>query len=131
MNRLKLVVGLVTAMVIGAACTDTTAPMHSVDGVWHGVAGDESVTLSLTMHSDQSVSGFGYDSSASDGATVFPVRGTVSGPTVVLLFDPATVKAGFSGQFSNEATLHGSVDLSRFTGDLELTRVTSSAEPTS
>jgi hypothetical protein len=120
----------VIAVVSGAACADATAPMHSVDGVWRGTAGDESVTLSLTMHGDQSVTGYGYDSSASAGATAFPVRGTVSGPTVVLLFDPATVKAGFSGQFSNAETLHGSVDLAHFSGDVQLSRISSTPAPT-
>jgi hypothetical protein len=107
----------VLTVVSGAACADATAPMHSIDGVWQGTAGDESVTLSLTMHGDQSVTGYGYDSSASAGASAFPVR--------------ATVKAGFSGQFSNAETLHGSVDLAHFSGDVQLSRISSTPAPAS
>jgi hypothetical protein len=122
MRRVALVVGVLTMMVL-AGCGDATAPTHSVDGMWRGVIGDQSITLSLTTHSDQTVTGSGIDSSATDGVKVFPVRGTVAGPTVVLVFDPITVTSGFSGKFLNDQTLTGAVDFPNVTGDLRLARV--------
>lgn len=104
-----------------AGCGDATAPTHAVDGTWRGTIGDQSIALSLTMHNDQTVSGTGIDSSAT-GVLSFPVRGTVSGPTVVLIFDPVTVTSGFSGKFLNDETLTGSVDFPSIAGDLRLVR---------
>jgi hypothetical protein len=104
-----------------AGCGDATAPLHSVDGTWRGTIGDQSIALSLTMHNDQTVTGTGIDSSAT-GVLSFPVRGTVSGPTVVLIFDPVTVTSGFSGKFVNDETLTGSVDFPSIAGDLRLAR---------
>ncbi|HWZ58391.1 MAG TPA: hypothetical protein VNW46_05385 [Gemmatimonadaceae bacterium] len=109
-------------MMMLAGCGDATAPTHSVDGTWRGVIGDQSITLSLTMHSDQTVTGTGIDSSASAGVKMFPVRGTVAGPTVVLVFDPVALTSGFSGKFMNDQTLTGSVDFPSVTGDLHLVR---------
>jgi hypothetical protein len=104
-----------------AGCGDATAPTHSVDGTWRGAIGDQSIALSLTMHSDQTVTGMGIDSSAT-GVLTFPVRGTVSGPTVVLVFDPVSLTSGFSGKFVNDETLTGSVDFPSIAGDLQLSR---------
>jgi hypothetical protein len=120
MQRIRLVVGIMTMMVL-AACGDATAPLHSVDGTWHGTIGDQSITLSLSMQSDQTVTGTGIDSSAA-GVLSFPVRGSVAGSTVVLVFDPVSLTSGFSGKFVNEETLTGSVDFPNVTGDLSLAR---------
>jgi hypothetical protein len=120
MQRIRLVVGIMTMMVL-AACGDATAPLHSVDGTWRGTIGDQSITLSLSMQSDQTVSGTGIDSSAT-GVKTFPVRGSVAGPTVVLVFDPVTLTSGFSGKFVNEELLTGSVDFPDVTGDLSFAR---------
>jgi hypothetical protein len=110
-------------MMMLAGCGDATAPTHSVDGTWRGAIGDQSITLSLTMHSDQTVTGTGIDSSASAGVKTFPVRGTVAGGTVVLVFDPVALTSGFSGKFMNDQTLTGSVDFPSVTGDLRLARL--------
>jgi hypothetical protein len=111
-----------------AGCGDATAPTHSVDGTWRGTIGDQSITLSLSTHSDQTVTGTGMDSSAA-GVNFFPVRGSVAGPTVVLVFDPVTLTSGFSGKFVNDEALSGSVDFPNITGDLELARQTGHATP--
>jgi hypothetical protein len=122
MRRAWFAVGLLSLGVL-AGCGDATAPMHSVDGVWQGTSGTESLTLRLTMHTDQTVTGSGIDSSMIAGVQVFPVSGTVSGPTVVLVFDPVAVSAGFSGKFVNDETLTGSVDFPHFAGDVRLSRL--------
>jgi hypothetical protein len=120
MRRIRLVVGVMTMMAV-AGCGDATAPLHSVDGTWRGAIGDQALTLSLSMHSDQTVTGTGMDSSSA-GVKLFPVQGTVAGPTVVLVFDPVTLTSGFSGKFMNDETLVGSVDFPNITGDLQLAR---------
>jgi hypothetical protein len=123
MRRVALLVGVMTMMAL-AGCGDATAPTHSVDGTWRGIIGDQSITLSLATHSDQTVTGTGIDSSVSAGVKTFPVVGTVAGPTVVLVFDPVTLTAGFSGKFLNNQTLIGSVDFPNVTGDMHLARLT-------
>lgn len=103
------------------ACTSPTEPTHSATGLWKGVVGPNVLTLSLVMHPDRSVSGAGIDST-NGHATEFPVRGRVSGSTVVLLFTPASVDSGFSGQFGDATHLQGSLDLPGFSSTVELRR---------
>lgn len=103
------------------ACTSPTEPTHSATGLWKGVVGPNALTLSLVMHPDRSVSGAGIDS-VNGRATEFPIRGTVSGATVLLLFTPASVDSGFSGQFTDATRIQGSLDLPGFSGAAEFKR---------
>ena len=104
-----------------AACTSPTEPTHSATGMWKGVVGPHALTLSLVMHPDRSVTGLGIDTSTSSVAR-FPVRGTVSGSTVVLLFTPESVDSGFSGRFTDASRLEGSLDLPGYSTTVALHR---------
>jgi hypothetical protein len=97
------------------------APAHTATGMWKGAVGPHALTLSLTMHPDRSVSGVGVDSAAS-GVVRFPVRGTVSGSTVVLLFTPESVDSGFSGRFRDASRLEGSLDFPGYSTTVALHR---------
>ncbi len=70
--------------------------------------GADRMTLMLVSHPDQSVTGSGVDSAAG-AVTTFPVRGTVSGGTVLLLFNTITVDSGFSGRFVTAARIDGTL----------------------
>jgi hypothetical protein len=111
----------VLAVLVLGACTSPTEPTHSVSGLWKASVGPSTMTLSLEMHSDRSVTGFGVDSTAAR-VSEFPVRGTVSGSTVLLLFTPASVDSGFSGRFSDATRIEGSLDLPGFSSTVELRR---------
>lgn len=104
-----------------AACTSPTEPAHTATGMWRGAVGPHALTLSLTMHPDRSVSGSGVDTTTS-GVVRFPVRGTVSGSTVVLLFTPESVDSGFSGRFTDASRLEGSLDFSGYSTTVALHR---------
>lgn len=119
MSRLTVLVA--AGLFALSACNSPTEPTHSVSGLWKGVVGPNALTLSLVMHPDRSVSGEGIDS-ANGRVTEFPVRGTVSGATVLLLFTPASVDSGFSGQFTDATRIHGSLDLPGFSSTVELKR---------
>lgn len=106
---------------VAAACASPTEPAHNVTGMWKGVAGPHALTLSLTMHPDRSVSGVGVDTTAV-AVTRFPVRGTVSGSTVVLLFTPESVDSGFSGRYTDAAQLQGSLDFPGYSTTVALHR---------
>jgi hypothetical protein len=105
MRRLAVLLAILVA-----ACTSPTEPTHTATGMWKGVVGPHALTLSLTMHPDRSVSGLGVDTTQS-AVTRFPVRGTVSGSTVVLLFTPGSVDSGFSGRFTDASLIEGSLEL--------------------
>jgi hypothetical protein len=92
-----------------------------VTGTWAGALGPAALRLSLVMHPDRSVSGVGIDSTAAN-LVQFPVRGRVSGSTVVLLFSPISVDSGFSGRFSDATRIEGSLDLPGVSSDLVLHR---------
>jgi hypothetical protein len=117
----RLIVPLAFVIAVLGACASPTEPTHSVTGVWTGIAGPSHVTLSLVMHPDRSVSGVGIDS-IGDRVARFPVRGNVSGSTVLLLFTPASVDSGFSGRFADASRIQGSLDYPDFSGELELRR---------
>jgi hypothetical protein len=104
-----------------AACTNPTEPTHSATGTWAGALGPAALRLSLVMHPDRSVSGVGIDSTAAN-LTQFPVRGRVSGSTVVLLFSPTSIDSGFSGRFSDASKIEGSLDLPGLSADVVLRR---------
>ena len=103
------------------ACTSPTEPTHTATGMWKGVVGPHALTLSLTMHPDRSVSGVGVDTTSS-AVTQFPVRGTVSGSTVVLLFTPESVDSGFSGRFTDASQIQGALDFSGYSTTVSLHR---------
>jgi hypothetical protein len=117
----RFTVLLAVGLLALGACMSATEPTHSVTGLWKGVVGPNALTLSLVMHPDRSVSGEGIDS-VLDHATEFPIRGTVSGSTVVLLFTPASVDSGFSGSFTDASRIQGSLDLPGFSSTVELRR---------
>ena len=106
----RRIVALALGLATLAACTSPTEPTHSATGVWKGTLGASTLSLTLTMHADRSVTGQGTDSLA-DLVARFPVRGTVSGSTVVLLFTPTSVDSGFSGRFTDGARIEGSVEV--------------------
>jgi hypothetical protein len=89
--------------------------------MWKGVVGPHAMTLSLVMHPDRSVSGIGVDTTG-NGVARFPVRGTVSGSTVVLLFTPESVDSGFSGRFTDASRLEGSLDFPGYSTTVALHR---------
>jgi hypothetical protein len=120
MRRFRLALFGAGLAVLGA-CVSPTEPAHSASGVWRGGVGQDTLTLSLVMHPDRSVSGDGVDSAAG-GVSTFPIRGTVSGSTVLLLFTPSTVESGFSGRFTTATRIDGSLDLPGFAGPLSLAR---------
>jgi hypothetical protein len=104
-----------------AACANPTEPTHSATGMWKSVVGPHALTLSLVMHPDRSVTGLGIDTTTSSVAR-FPVRGTVSGSTVVLLFTPESVDSGFSGRFTDATRIEGSLDFSGYSTTVDLHR---------
>jgi hypothetical protein len=104
-----------------AACTSPTEPVHTATGMWKGVVGPHALTLSLTMHPDRSVSGMGVDT-ATGVVARFPVRGTVSGSTVVLLFTPESVDSGFSGRFTDGSEIQGALDFAGYSTTVALHR---------
>jgi len=106
---------------IFAACTSPTEPTHTATGMWKGVVGPHALTLSLTMHADRSVSGVGVDTMLS-AVTRFPIRGTVSGSTVVLLFTPESVDSGFSGRFTDASQIQGALDFPGYSTTVSLHR---------
>jgi hypothetical protein len=116
MRRLAVLLALVVA-----ACANPTEPTHTATGMWKGVVGPHALTLSLVMHADRSVSGVGIDTTGS-GVARFPVRGTVSGSTVVLLFTPESVDSGFSGRFTDASQIEGSLDLPGYSTTVALRR---------
>src|SRR5579872_6404096 len=120
MSRLTVLLAAAGLIALGA-CTSPNEPTHSVSGEWKGEVGPNALTLSLVMHQDRSISGAGIDS-ADGHVTEFPVRGTVSGSTVLLLFTPASVDSGFSGQFTDATRIRGSLDLPGFSSSVELRR---------
>ncbi len=120
MSRLTVLFATVGLIALGA-CTSPTEPTHSATGLWKGMVGPQTLTLSLVMHPDRSVSGEGIDST-NGRVTEFPIRGTVSGSTVLLLFTPASVDSGFSGRFSDATRIQGSLDLPGFSSTVELRR---------
>lgn len=116
MRRLAVLLAFIVA-----ACTSPTEPTHTATGLWKGVVGPHALTLSLTMHPDRSVSGDGVDTTPG-AITRFPVRGTVSGSTVVLLFTPESVDSGFSGRFTDASELQGSIDFPGYSNTVALHR---------
>jgi hypothetical protein len=116
MRRLAVLLALLLA-----ACASPTEPTHSATGMWRGVVGPHALTLSLVMHPDRSVTGVGVDTTTSSAAR-FPVRGTVSGSTVVLLFTPESVDSGFSGRFADARQLEGSLDFPGYSTTVTLHR---------
>ena len=116
MRRLAVLLALVVA-----ACANPTEPTHTATGLWKGAVGPHVLTLSLTMHSDRSVSGLGVDTTAS-GVVRFPVHGTVSGSTVVLLFTPETVDSGISGRFTDASQIQGSLEFPGYSTTVALHR---------
>src|SRR5579862_7609455 len=104
MRRLAVLLAILIA-----ACAGPTEPTHTATGMWKGAVGPHALTLSLTMHPNRSVSGVGVDTTAGS-VTQFPVRGTVSGSTVVLLFTPESVDSGFSGRFTDASQIQGALD---------------------
>ena len=116
MRRLTVLLALVVA-----ACANPTEPTHTATGMWKGVVGPHALTLSLVMHADRSVSGVGIDTTGG-GVARFPVRGTVSGSTVVLLFTPESVDSGFSGRFTDASQIEGSLDLPGYSTTVALRR---------
>ncbi|SRR5581483_3538925 len=117
MRRLAVLLALIFA----AACTSPTEPTHTVTGVWKGVVGPHALTLQLTLHPDRSVSGVGVDTMAS-AVRRFPVRGTVSGSTVLLLFTPESVDSGFSGRFTDASAIQGALDFPGYSTTVSLHR---------
>jgi hypothetical protein len=117
----RLTVLLAAGVFALGACTSPTEPTHNATGLWKGVVGPNALTLSLVMHPDRSVSGEGVDS-VLNHVTAFPIRGTVSGSTVLLLFTPASVDSGFSGSFTDASRIQGSLDLPGFSSAVELRR---------
>jgi len=112
---------LAAGLIALGACTNPTEPTHSATGLWKATAGPSTLTLSLSMHEDRSVTGFGIDSTAGR-VSEFPVRGTVSGSTVLLLFTPASVDSGFSGRFTDAMRIEGSLDLPGLSSTVALRR---------
>lgn len=116
MRRLAVLLALVVS-----ACANPTEPTHTATGMWKGVAGQHALTLSLVMHADRSVSGTGIDTTGR-GVARFPVRGTVSGSTVVLLFTPESVDSGFSGRFTDATLIEGALDFPGYSTTVALHR---------
>jgi hypothetical protein len=117
----RLTVLLAACLATLTACAGPTEPVHSATGMWKGMLGPTTVTLSLVMHPDRSVTGVGVDSTPTQ-VTQFPVRGRVSGSTVVLLFTPESVDSGFSGQFADATRIDGSVELPGLSTTISLQR---------
>jgi hypothetical protein len=116
MRRLAVLLAILVA-----ACTSPTEPTHTATGMWKGAVGPHALTLSLTMHQNRSVSGVGVDTMAG-AVTRFPVRGTVSGSTVVLLFTPESVDSGFSGRFTDASRIEGSLEFPGYSTTVALHR---------
>lgn len=119
MRRLAAV--LAAGLLALSACAGPTEPTHSATGTWRGALGASTLTLALVMHPDRSVTGVGLDSAAGR-ISQFPVRGTVSGSTVLLLFTPASVDSGFSGSFTDASRIQGSLDIPGFSSAVDLRR---------